>query len=333
MDCEYRERTVQQEIGADGSISRSADRRIAAPAMYLEIPPPGNWQDFERLTLDLCKKVWADDYAQRNGRAGQPQASIDVYGYNRGAQESTGVQCKKRSGIQGQIDIPSHTLTTADIDTEIAAASTFSPKLQRFVLATTALRDAPLQEYARKWNAAHAQTSFSLALWFWEDYVEWLNKEPTLLYIYYSDLVTASKTYSPIEHYLRLLAMAFDRPALRTTLSLENRATDLVRALADTQSAVSTGRLADRDGRIIAQVARPAERLLELEQISRLLQSTREVVTNAISAGRIIEHPTCIEILDKELEARLNSLRKQALDKLNALLVKHNINLVVWHSY
>lgn len=130
-----------------------------------------------------------------------------------------------------------------------------------------------------------------------------------------------------------MLAMAFDRPALRTTPSLENRATDLVQALSDTQAAIATGRLTDRERRIIAHVARPQKGFSELDQISRLLQITRSVVTSALSDGRIIQHTTVIEIKDKELEARLNHLRRQAIDKLNALLVSNNIDAVVWHDY
>jgi len=301
--------------------------------MYFEIPPPGNWQDFERLTLDICRKLWSNDYAERHGRTGQAQAGVDVYGHNRGAGEFTGVQCKKRSGIHGDIDRPSPLLTTTDIDKEIDAASQFKPALQRFIIATTAPRDAGLQEHARKWNAAHGAVPFHLTLWFWDDYAERLNNDLNLLAIYYAELMSALENYNPTEHYLRMLAVAFDRPALRTTLSLENRATDLVQALADTQAAISTGKLTDRERQIIAHVARPKKRFPELERIARLLQSTREVVTNALSAGRIIQHTNVIEITDKELEARLNNLRRQAIDGLNALLAEHKIEAVVWHNY
>lgn len=301
--------------------------------MYLELPPPGNWQDFERLTLDLCRKIWTNDYAERHGRAGQAQAGVDVYGHNRVAGEFTGVQCKKRSSIQGDIDRPSPVLTTADIDKEIDAASRFSPALGRFIIATTAPRDATLQEHARKWDSDHEGVPFRLTLWFWDDYVERLNNNMNLLAIYYAELIAALENYNPTEHYLRMLAMAFDRPALRTTLSLENRATDLVKALADTQAAISTGRLTDRERQVIAHVARPKRRFLELEQIARLLQTTREVVTNALSAGRIVQHTNVIEIKDKGLEARLNSLRRQAVDKLNALLSEYKVDAVVWHDY
>ena len=36
------------------------------PAIEVEIAPV-NWQDFERLTLDIGKAQWKDDYAERHG--------------------------------------------------------------------------------------------------------------------------------------------------------------------------------------------------------------------------------------------------------------------------
>ena len=40
--------------------------------------PSGNWQDFE----DLCLKLWRLRLidAKKNGRAGQPQAGVDIFG-------------------------------------------------------------------------------------------------------------------------------------------------------------------------------------------------------------------------------------------------------------
>jgi hypothetical protein len=301
--------------------------------MFLEIPPPANWQDFERLTLDMCKEKWKDDHAEPNGRQGQKQDSVDVYGYNHDAKESTGVQCKKRSGIVGDIDKPVSVLTQSEIDKEIAAASMFTPPLQRFIIATTAPRDKSLQSYARQWNVTHAGAPFFLNLWFWDTYEEWLNKNQNFLVVYYSEFMEAHKNNSPIERYLRLLAMAFNRPALRTNLSVENRATDLVQALADTQNAINTGRLTDREGRIIAQVALPKQRIPELEYISRLLQTTRGVVSNAVQTATIIQHATVIEVKDQKLVTNLNNLRRQALDELNALLEKNKVDAVVWHDY
>ena len=98
--------------------------------LTVDVMPPAYWQDFERLTLDWAKQKWQDDYAERNGRQGQEQAGVDVYGYNSKQGEHTGIQCKKRVWkTKPGADSPSNTLTVTEIDEEIKAATHFSPKL------------------------------------------------------------------------------------------------------------------------------------------------------------------------------------------------------------
>jgi hypothetical protein len=46
-----------------------------------QIRKPENWQDFEKL----CKKLWGEiwdcsDTIQRNGRSGQNQNGVDIFG-------------------------------------------------------------------------------------------------------------------------------------------------------------------------------------------------------------------------------------------------------------
>ena len=130
------------------------------PAIEVEIAPPANWQDFERLTLDIVKVLWKDDYAQRNGRQGQAQAGVDVYGYNSIQQEYVGIQCKKKNSS----GIPSKQLTVAEIDSEVEAAKKFSSNLDRFIIATTGPRDANLQDHVR--NLDQSRLNFQVSLMF-----------------------------------------------------------------------------------------------------------------------------------------------------------------------
>src|SRR5437879_4813324 len=110
--------------------------------MELELPTPQNWQDFERLSLDVFKLEWKDDYAQRHGRQGQAQAGVDIFGLDRRRGEYAGVQCKKRKGnLYSDSETPANTLSTKEIDEEIKKAMEFNPSLQIFILATTANRD------------------------------------------------------------------------------------------------------------------------------------------------------------------------------------------------
>lgn len=287
--------------------------------LVVDIMPPAYWQDFERLTLDFAKNKWQDDYAERNGRQGQEQAGVDVYGYNHKQKEHTGIQCKKRAWkTKPGADAPSNTLNTDEIDKEIILAKGFTPALERFIISTTAPRDSDLQEYVRKIN----QTSkgFAVSLIFWEDYVDFLNDNPEFMYRYYENVLKYRNTYSPDEHYYRLLSMAFDRPAIRTPFHLENRAIDFIEALSATQNAITTGCLKDRDGRVIDQARVPSTKPKELNSAARKLQSAREISTKALAEGRLIEHSTVIEISDQEVTKKLNELRFESVNLLNKLL-------------
>lgn len=284
------------------------------PAIEVEIAPPANWQDFERLTLDIAKALWKDEYAQRHGRQGQAQAGVDVYGYNHTSQEFSGIQCKKKN----QSGVPSRQLTTAEIDTEVEAAKMFYPQLERFIIATTGQRDVNLQAHVR--GLDQSNLPFKVSLMFWEDYQEFLNNHTELMYRYYKDVLEYRKNYSPIKHYLLVLSMAFDRPALRTPFHLENQATDFIQAISDTQNAIATGRLKDRDGRIIDECKVPKPKIKGITKASNHLQKVREIATAAISQNLIVEHENVIEIRSPDLANQLNEERKLAVDLLNTEL-------------
>lgn len=282
----------------------------------VDIMPPSYWQDFERLTLDWARKVWKDDYAERHGRQGQAQGGVDVFGTNKVQKEYTGIQCKKRAWItKPGSDAPCNSLSTTEIDTEISAARTFHPPLDRFIIATTGPRDVDLQAHVRKLNAANTKPAVSLL--FWDDFVDYLNNDTDLMYRYYEDVLRYRKSYSPDEHYYRLLHMAFDRPAIRTHLQSENRAADLITALADIQAAISTGTLKDRHGHIIDQAPKPKTIPKELTQAKKKLQEARDLVTQGLSSGRIEEQGSWICIYDPTLTARINALRSESVDLLN----------------
>lgn len=292
------------------------------PAIEVEIAPPVNWQDFERLTLDIAKAQWKDDYAERNGRQGQAQAGVDVSGYNFTSQERVGIQCKKKN----RLEVPSRQLTVAEIDTEVEAAKKFDPNLDRFIIATTGPRDANLQAHVRKLN--QSKLPFKVSLMFWEDYQEFLNNHTELMYRYYKEVLEYREKYNPIEHYLNMLSMAFDRPALRTPFHLENRAADFIQAISDTQNAIATGRLKDRDGAIIDECKIPKPKIKGITKASTHLQKAREIATAALSQNLIVEHQFVMEIKSPEVANKLNNLREQAVRLLNIELRANGIEEV-----
>jgi hypothetical protein len=110
-----------------------------------QIAPPKSWEKFEELTRALFAKVWGDPLAQKNGRAGQKQHGVDVYGTPATAARTVhGVQCKGKDGDYGAKP------TLAEFDAELAKADTFTPGLAHWTFATTASNDAALQRHARE---------------------------------------------------------------------------------------------------------------------------------------------------------------------------------------
>ena len=124
--------------------------------------PPNDATAFESLCLDLWKDIWQDSGAQKNGRRGQKQDGVDIFGHEKDA--LVGVQCKQKDGrLWAEV-------TEAELEAEVSAARRFEPKLARFILATTARRDAALQRKANQLTEQHRQRKLlSVEIWAWED--------------------------------------------------------------------------------------------------------------------------------------------------------------------
>lgn len=137
-----------------------------------KIRKPENWQDFEKL----CKKLWGEiwdcsDTIQRNGRSGQYQHGVDVYGLPKNQTEYYGIQCK------GKDDYTKSQLSQDEIDIEITKALGFIPKLKRLIFATTANKDVAIEEYIREKNLEHIKKGlFEICISSWEDIVELLEE-------------------------------------------------------------------------------------------------------------------------------------------------------------
>ncbi len=131
--------------------------------------PPANWQDFE----DLCLKLWRPRLidAKKNGRAGQPQAGVDIFGRDPKTEAWVGIQCKQKGRW------PPKSLTIRQMKEEIRKAAKFKPPLSHFIIATTAVRDGKSQEFVRRlgtWRRKAA--NFSVDLFAWDDIQDWLQE-------------------------------------------------------------------------------------------------------------------------------------------------------------
>lgn len=133
--------------------------------MKKTIQKPENWQDFETL----CKQLWGEIWSipmkiKKNGRNGQSQAGVDVYGVPKGEENYWGIQCK------GKDDYANAKLTQKEIDNEITKALKFRPKLAVFIFATTMNKDSSIEEYVRlKDIESRKNGGFEILLYCWED--------------------------------------------------------------------------------------------------------------------------------------------------------------------
>lgn len=149
---------------------------MQAPKSLLK---PQNWQDFETL----CKKLWGEAWEcreiKKNGRQGQSQNGVDVYGIPKGESNFYGIQCK------GKDDYTGKNFTKKEIDIEIEKVKKFTPKLKKLYFATTAEKDSKIEEYIREVNLKNiAEDLFEVHLFCWGDIVD-LISENRNTYNYY----------------------------------------------------------------------------------------------------------------------------------------------------
>ena len=143
---------------------------------------PANWQDFETLCLMLWCEEWNSDDLKKNGRVGQGQNGVDISGHKDEEDEYSAIQCKCKS--DGEF------LKKEEIAEEIEKAKSFRPALKRYVIATTAKKDAEIEEFVRVKDSENRKAGlFSVDLKSWEDIVDMLERHKRVLNTYL-DLIT-----------------------------------------------------------------------------------------------------------------------------------------------
>ncbi len=140
---------------------------------------PENWQDFESLCKKLWGEIWKCPEIKKNGRAGQNQNGVDVYGIPINENQYYGIQCK------GKGEYTHKQLAIGEVRKEIEKAKTFEPKLKKLYFATTAVKDAKFERDIRIINLEHKNLNlFEVHLFSWEDIVD-LIEENQETYNYY----------------------------------------------------------------------------------------------------------------------------------------------------
>lgn len=139
------------------------------------VPPPKSWDEFEDITLAAAKLRWNSTDFQRNGRTGQQQDGVDVYGHD-DDDRHIGIQCKNTVGG----------ISLKMVREEVGYAEAFKPALDRLYVATTAKRDSPLQKEVRMLSQArHKEGKFRVDVLFWDEICQDLARDDGVFFAHY----------------------------------------------------------------------------------------------------------------------------------------------------
>ncbi|NTI78585.1 PIN domain-containing protein [Rhizobium rhizogenes] len=139
-----------------------------------QIPKPADEQAFERASIVLWRGLLNDPNVQRNGRRGQRQNGVDLFGIRDGdTDRQVGIQCKLKSD--------GHVLTEEEVRGEVTKALTFKPRLSEYFVITTAADDVAMQELAREVTAElrRAGTPMLVYIWGWNTLEEKITEDAT----------------------------------------------------------------------------------------------------------------------------------------------------------
>ena len=131
----------------------------------------------------LFRAEWKDIYAQKNGRSGQPQNGVDIFGSPDGFHATFhGVQCKGKDQTYGGKP------TLPELKQEIEKAEGFTPPLEHWVFATTAPVDDRLQRAAREISRSRKDAGkFTVSVLGWEQIQSLLADHPRIVETFYPE--------------------------------------------------------------------------------------------------------------------------------------------------
>lgn len=145
------------------------------------VPPPKTWEEFETITLAASKLRWGHSNFFKNGRQGQRQHGVDIWG--EAHNQMLGVQCKNTAG----------SITLAMVKDEIENAESFTPPLNHLYIATTAANDSVLQKEVRRLSRTRAKSGkFRVDILFWNDVADDLAKDDGVFFAHYPQFRPAS---------------------------------------------------------------------------------------------------------------------------------------------
>ncbi|EEQ94439.1 hypothetical protein ACI50E_21150 [Brucella sp. ZJ1_1] len=172
--------------------------------LSLDLPRPKNWQDFESIVLDAQRLRWKAPSLQKNGRPGQAQQGVDVFGPD-DIGRRVGIQCKRYATA----------LTLATVEEEAVNAEAFQPTLNTLFIATTNDHDSKLQQQVRLYSDARvAAGKFAVSLLFWEDIVGGLALNPAVFKLHYPTIQLPTAIATDRDRLLAALELGYYGPYL-----------------------------------------------------------------------------------------------------------------------
>lgn len=182
--------------------------------------PLKNWDEFQHLCHDLWRLLWNDPNAQLNGRQGQDQMGVDIFGFPYYAKGYHGVQCKGRNHNYDS------RLTIGEVNAECKDADeNFKPGLESLVIATTSPRDPKIQEHCRKLTLSHTY-KFKVFVWSWDDIEEEIQCRPDIMSRYYPNVKMEEMPNTIVIDYLFVedkIHAFFSRPKMQKAISYDYR--------------------------------------------------------------------------------------------------------------
>lgn len=295
--------------------------------MYQDFQPPFYWQQFEDLTEAVFPYLYGRALAQKIGRPGQAQHGVDVYGQWLPSKSRIGIQCKRMDELDEQNQPrPGGVITKRLLYGECEKALKFRPKLDEWILATTAKRDEKAQRLARLLDKeSQDRGDFAVRIWFWDDYRSYLNNFGELQRRYYRDVLNVRSSKDIDTLTLEVYATAFSRPAFQDPIYSEN-ADDFLQAIQDTMRALNTGELVDRETRNIIKRAIGGRRSIQedawrlaCDKVYRRLLELKATFQSGLKDGMIIVGPYYLKV-DPKLRRELEDLRQSSISELNSVL-------------
>lgn len=224
-------------------------------------PRPGNEDEWENMVLDAMRLRWGDPDVRRNGRRGQRQDGVDLFGSPESPSSDARLvaQCK-------HTEEPS----LKELKADLRKTDGFKSPIRKFYFAVSAKRDARLEEDVRKLSTQRQKEGrFPIEVLFYPDVCYDLAGSQELVDKHFPGWPGAfpSRSTNDTER-LTELASVLDRPALSDPFSNCNQA-HFAQAITDTITALNTGIHRLRDGSTIGRV--PRRRDLEGEKAREVL--------------------------------------------------------------